>query len=111
PSYQSSVTQSSARRTTPDVSYVADPRTGLAVYDSYGSGGWAVFGGTSVGAPQWAGLVAVANQVHGIPFTGDTQLLPAIYQIYQSANYAADFHDITSGNNGYQAGTGYDLVT
>src|SRR5439155_16330606 len=90
---------------------VADPNTGVTVYDSYGSGGWAVFGGTSVGAPQWAGLIALVNQGRGAPLTGDTQLLPAIYQIYQSSNYSADFHDIVSGNNGYQAGPGYDLVT
>jgi hypothetical protein len=111
PSYQSSVTQSSFRRTNPDVSYVADPNTGLTVYDSYGSGGWVVFGGTSVGAPQWAALVALVDQGRGAALTGDTQTLPAIYKIYKSANYSADFHDILSGNNGYKAGTGYDLVT
>jgi len=111
PSYQSSVTQSSFRRTNPDVSYVADPNTGLTVYDSYGSGGWAVFGGTSVGAPQWAALVALVDQGRGAALTGYTQTLPAIYNIYKSANYSVDFHDVVSGNNGYKAGTGYDLVT
>ncbi|HLJ95775.1 MAG TPA: S53 family peptidase, partial [Gemmataceae bacterium] len=78
PSYQSSVSQSPLHRTIPDVSYVADPNTGLAVYDSYGSGGWAVYGGTSVGAPQWAGLVALVDQGHGSALTGDAQTLPAI---------------------------------
>ena len=37
-----------ARRTVADVSAVADPNTGVAVYDSYNEGGWLVFGGTSV---------------------------------------------------------------
>jgi len=37
-----------ARRTIADVSAVADPATGVAVYDSYGTGGgWRVYGGTS----------------------------------------------------------------
>ncbi len=65
PSYQSGVvTQSSTRRTNPDVSYNADPSVGFAVYDSttykpdYPSSsgaqyGWSWLGGTSVGAPQW----------------------------------------------------------
>src|SRR5262249_57811858 len=37
---------------------------------------------------------------------GRTQTLPAIYSLSSS-----DFHDVTSGNNGYAAGSGYDLVT
>lgn len=111
PSYQSSVTQSLFRRTSPDVSYVADPNTPVSIYDSYGYGGWVAVGGTSAGAPQWAALIALVNQSHGSALTGDTQVLPAIYQIYKSSSYAADFHDIVSGNNGYQAGPGYDLVT
>ncbi len=52
PSFQSGFT--TGNRGTPDVSYDANPSTGIAVYDSYGSGGWAQFGGTSAGAPQWA---------------------------------------------------------
>ena len=74
PSYQSSVvSQSKTKRTNPDVSYDANPNTGLAVYDStisepdYPSSsgaeyGWSEFGGTSVGAPQWAALSAIADQ-------------------------------------------------
>ena len=50
-------------RTTADVSAVADPDTGLAVYDTYGLGpdnGWIVVGGTSASAPFWAGLLALS---------------------------------------------------
>ncbi len=53
PSWQRSL-QSYGTRTNPDVAYDANPSTGVAVYDSYGSGGWAVYGGTSISAPQWA---------------------------------------------------------
>src|SRR5208282_4491906 len=48
-------------RTTPDVSFNADPNTGVAVYDSVpygGQSGWFQVGGTSAATPAWAGLVA-----------------------------------------------------
>ena len=49
------------RRTIADVSAVADPATGVAVYDSYGSGGWTVFGGTSVASPIIGAMYALAS--------------------------------------------------
>lgn len=42
----------------------------------------------------------------GTTLDGSTQTLPFIYKLS-----SADFHDITSGDNGYSAGKGYDLVT
>ncbi len=49
-------------RGTADISAVADPSTGVSVYDTYsGAGGWAVYGGTSVAAPIVAGGIALAN--------------------------------------------------
>jgi len=106
PSYQSSVTQSSKYRTSPDVAYDADPNSGFKVLDSYGSGGWVTVGGTSAGSPQWAALIALADQSRGAPLT-TTQTLSTIYSLPSS-----DFHDITSGNAGsYSAKAGYDLVT
>jgi subtilase family serine protease len=54
-----------SKRTVADVSAVADPSTGVAVYDSYGRGprnkGWMVFGGTSVAAPIIAGMYGIAG--------------------------------------------------
>lgn len=50
-----------ARRTVADVSADADPATGVAVYDSYGSGGWTVFGGTSVASPIIGAMYALAT--------------------------------------------------
>lgn len=54
-----------ARRTVADVAAVADPQTGVAVYDTYKSGGWLVFGGTSVAAPVVAGAYALAGNGGG----------------------------------------------
>ena len=122
PTYQNGVvTQSGTMRTTPDVSYEAGPNQsgslgeGVAVDDSYDypglTGPWIAANGTSVGAPQWAALIAQANQQRHsaslAPLTGYNQTLPLVYSMSST-----DFHDITSGSNGaYTAGAGYDLVT
>jgi fibronectin type 3 domain-containing protein len=113
PSYQNGVvTQSSTSRANPDVSYDANPNTGFAVYDTFGQGGWLQVGGTSASAPQWAALIAIADQGRALAGLGSldgfTQTLPKLYQLAGSG----DFHDITSGSNGaFSAGPGYDLVT
>jgi subtilase family serine protease len=75
-------------RSTVDVSVVADPNTGVAVFSST-AGGWIVAGGTSVGAPLVAGAYALAGNGVG----------PA----YSYAHPRA-FHPI--GGTGYQAATG-----
>ncbi|OLC93889.1 MAG: hypothetical protein AUI92_01925, partial [Thaumarchaeota archaeon 13_1_40CM_3_38_6] len=64
PSYQTGFNSNSGRGV-PDVSYVADPNTGVSIYDSYGYGGWSQAGGTSVGAPQWAAIIAIVNSGGG----------------------------------------------
>lgn len=97
-------------RTVPDVAYNAG--VGMAVYDTFGPDhGWVSIGGTSAGAPQWAALIAIANQGRALAglgtLNGATQTLAAIY-----AAPAADFHDITTGSTQFQAaGPGYDLAT
>ena len=122
PSYQSGLGYSG--RATPDVSYDASPSTGYAVYDSL-EGGWVEVGGTSAGAPQWAGLVAIADQgraAAGLPTlsssstaTSQNNILDLLYATYRngsSSTYASAFHDVTSGSNAAgTAKTGYDLVT
>jgi subtilase family serine protease len=105
----------------PDIAYDASGTTGVLVYDtrppvSGGKGGWYIVGGTSAGAPQWAGLIAIADQMAGRDL-GDIN--PALYQVASNpAMYAADFHDVTAGGNqtdpsipGYSASTGWDAVT
>ncbi len=65
-----------------------------------------LYGGTSFAAPMWAGYVALANQQAAKPLGF---INPAIYSIGVSSSYDSDFHDITSGNNGFPAVTGFDL--
>jgi subtilase family serine protease len=70
------------------------------------------WGGTSFAAPMWAGYLALVNQqaaADGEPTLGFIN--PALYDIGLSSSYDTDFHDITSGNNGFAATTGYDLAT
>lgn len=77
-----------------DVSYDADPNTGVAIYDS-GQSGWLQIGGTSTGAPQWAALVAIAKSAGSGQIDNHN-----IYGAAGGTSYAANFHDITSGQNG-----------
>ncbi len=78
PSWQTNNLSSNAR-TTPDVAFDANPATGVSVYSSVhynGQSGWFTVGGTSVGAPSWAGLIAIANQ--GLAVSGAGSLTGAI---------------------------------
>ena len=115
PAYQLGV-QSTGSRTTPDVSFVADPSTGAWVADPYNldpSNPFEVVGGTSLSAPAWAGLVALTNQ--GRAATGDPNLNQSSPTETQSDLYSlsqADYNVISSGTNGgYNAAAGYNLVT
>jgi subtilase family serine protease len=71
------------------------------------------YGGTSFAAPMWAGYLALANEQ--LLLNGGTSTLgfidPTLYTIGLGSSYDTDFHDITSGSNGYQATVGYDLAT
>ncbi|MFC9284911.1 putative Ig domain-containing protein [Streptomyces collinus] len=105
PSWQTDA--SCSKRMEADVSAVADPATGVAVYDTYGGSGWAVYGGTSASAPIIAGVYALA----GTPASGD---YPAKYPYAHTGN----LYDVTSGSNGScttsyfcTARTGYDGPT
>jgi subtilase family serine protease len=115
----------------PDIAYQASSRTGVLVRltEPYPPGatttgcggatpcstGWYVVGGTSSGSPQWAGIVAMADQMAGrdLGFIN-----PALYRIAADpAKYATDFNDVTTGcNDTFAAGTyctspGWDAVT
>jgi hypothetical protein len=120
PSFQTGlVTQTSTARAVPDVAYDASPSTGVAVYDSYTYEGetldWVEIGGTSVGAPSWSALLAIADQGRALGgeaalnSTGPQQVMDILYQ------NTSDLHDITTGtsdgNPHYSAGPGYDYVT
>jgi hypothetical protein len=120
-------------REVPDVALEADPSTGYEIFCTAvvsGSSGpcnpnaaWITVGGTSAGAPMWAGMIALANEksLHDGNFNLGF-LNPLLYQIGQnnsSTSYSNDFHDVQlgnnyttgDGNNEYQATAGYDMVT
>jgi uncharacterized repeat protein (TIGR03803 family) len=105
PSYQSGW-WSGPGRGVPDVAYDADPNTGVPIFMT--GAGWVQIGGTSIGAPQWAALCAVANSLR----LQSINSAPGVFYSLATANYTAYFHDIVSGSNGaYSASPGYDLVT
>jgi hypothetical protein len=102
-------------RNIPDVAIEANTDNWYCINGNPCTGG---LGGTSLAAPRWAGFLALVNEQaanNGNPSVGF--LNPTIYAIGTGANYDSDFHDITTGNNndkgtgGYNAVTGYDLVT
>ncbi|MDX6297636.1 MAG: hypothetical protein QOI51_1493 [Nocardioidaceae bacterium] len=107
PSWQTSATACS-HKAVADVSAVADPNTGVAVYDSTsyrGSVGWLVFGGTSASSPIIASVYAQS---------GNTAGYPASY----TWAHTSSLNDVTSGSNGTcspsvwcHAGTGWDGPT
>ena len=134
PDYQNSLPAGStpigASRGVPDIAYQASSHTGVLVYDTAPgdaaggvvcpggtpcSAGWYVVGGTSASAPQWAGLVAIADQMAG---HGLGLINPKLYSLASGPNYGDYFYDVTTGNNqadatipGFNATTGWDPVT
>jgi kumamolisin len=108
PGYQSSIsTIVASRRGVPDLSAVADPNTGVWVYDS-GNGGWWIVGGTSASAPILAGIVNLAGH-----FASSTS--SELTTIYNNMALAADFRDTATGfcgpYMGYSTVKGWDFCT
>ncbi len=103
PPWQLGVAPANGERATPDVAMDA----GTPAVIVYG-GAYKSVGGTSLGTPIWAGIAALADE---FAHSRLGLLTPALYGLYASANYSLAFHDITSGNNGYPAGVGWDPVT
>jgi subtilase family serine protease len=89
PSFQASITTGCGNRAEADVSAVADPNTGVAVYNTYQAPGWQVYGGTSASAPIIASVYALA----GAPGAPDS---PNAYPY----SHTSSLYDVTSGNNG-----------
>lgn len=108
---------SGAYRATPDVAFDADMTSGVAIYDStpyQGISGWVVIGGTSLGAPCWAGVINCIIAQRG-PFKSTADLQTYIYDVAGRTSYTNPFccyRDITKGKAGsFSAGPGYDFVT
>ena len=90
PAWQSVISSTvCSRRADADVSAVADPATGVAVYQTYGGGGWSVYGGTSAAAPLIASVYALA----GTPGSTDK---PSSWPYANTGS----LNDVTTGNNG-----------
>jgi hypothetical protein len=115
PAYQSANGVNFGARGTPDVSMDANPNTGVLVIDSYDNAtNFLEVGGTSLASPMWAGVIGLADGTSisgGGTSLSTTSVLNSLYGTYNSANYGTDFHDVTTGNNGFAAGVGYDLAT
>jgi subtilase family serine protease len=131
PRYQSNAVGGRARGV-PDIAYSASLGHSILVImtctpaevDVCGGSGTFVFGfgGTSAGSPQWAGLVALSNQVAGKRLGA---INPTLYDVASSSRAGSMFHDVTTGNNdvpadpavpgtpinGFDARRGWDAVT
>lgn len=125
PFYQDALIRNK-QRGVPDVSYSAAVLHGLLTYLNIpgltsADGAYYLFGGTSAGSPQWAALIAIADQktVYNLGFVN-----AGLYRIGQFRNhYSASFFDVTTGNNavpassgqpaipGFSAGPGWDAAT
>lgn len=107
PLWQTTVADFSAtgcgeERSIADVAAIADPETGVDVYDSTPEGngsptGWGVWGGTSVASPIVAAEFALAGGSHGVPYPAAT--------VYSHAGEADALYDVVAGANGTCAGT------
>jgi subtilase family serine protease len=96
PPFQTGVATNCARRGVADVAAVADPNTGVAVADTFGTGGtFFVFGGTSVSAPIIAAVYALA----GTPAANSTP------NAFPYAHTSSLF-DVTSGTNARRCRSG-----
>jgi len=87
-------------RTTADVSYNADIDGGVLVYWSTVGAGFYIVGGTSAGSPQWAAVIALANQYHSTS-------LGFVNPILYSLAGTSAFHDVTNGTNSFEPGLGF----
>ena len=126
PSYQQGTIHGGKQRGVPDVAYNAAVLHGVLTYLNIPGvpAGFYRFGGTSAGSPQWAAILAIADEQAGnnLGFINK-----ALYHIGQAkSHYAASFHDVTSGTNsaveydssnnpvtvlGFNAGSGWDATT
>jgi subtilase family serine protease len=115
PAFQSSNGVNYGARSIPDVSMDANPNTGVLVIDSDDNAeDFLEVGGTSLASPMWAGVIDLADAksiAGGGTALSTSTVQSTLYGTYNSPNYSTDFHDITTGNNGFAAGVGYDLAT
>jgi len=115
PPYQALNGVNFGARSIPDVALDADPNTGVMVL-SIDDGFYYLVGGTSLATPMFAGFLAdvdTARVTAGKAKLGSSLavLNPELYSLGNSSLYHYSYFDVISGNNGFSAGPGYDLVT
>jgi autotransporter-associated beta strand protein len=122
PAWQDGV-NSSGNRSVPDVAF--DAGTSVVIYDSdnLSSGGgsaWFPVVGTSIGAPAWSAIFAIADQMRGtvgLPSLNSTSTVGAndtqslLYSLPTTGTQAALNDDFSGSNGAYSASNGYNLVT
>jgi subtilase family serine protease len=108
-------------RTTPDMSFDADPASGAWVFSGFGMGGWGVVGGTSLSSPALAGIVNRMGNKLGSVFltpatnggdwfsTWENNLLYS--QLATAKAYKSNFYDVKTGSNGVKAVASWDYCT
>jgi subtilase family serine protease len=109
-----------ASRQTPDISFNADPASGVEIFDcAYASGTCYYYrvGGTSVSSPSLAGIVnSSANKLGTACSKGacyysaeENNLIYADYLAVKE--FSKNYYDVTAGSNGCSVGTGWDYCT
>jgi hypothetical protein len=113
PAYQQAV-QSTGQRSVPDVAFDGDPNTGTQIYftpapvngswQAGSKGSWYVIGGTSLGAPAWAGIIAILDQGRVLAgrsnLSGPTQTLPSLYGLASGSPSSDAFHPVAASPAG-----------
>jgi len=102
PMYQNGL-NGSAMRSVPDIAVAADPRAGVALCeaDAGGCPTGLIYGGTSMAAPEMAGMVALLNEVLG---SNIGEVNPVLYSLqgtnafHSAASMASDFAHVGLGS-------------
>ncbi len=113
PAFQKGLIKKDKHRDVPDISFGASPATPGFFFggrDNHGAPAVVCcIGGTSVGAPAWAGISQLISQANGSPIGN---LNTRIYQLGALADGATTgIRDVTSGNSGFNGVTGFSATT
>jgi subtilase family serine protease len=120
PAYQKALSTSITKRRVADVAMDSDPYTGqyVGITVPGGAFGFMSGGGTSIAAPEWAGLLAIASAQRALvslPVLTSVQTALYLNVLPSATAYSQSFLDVTSGANGSCSGctasTGYDIST
>jgi len=95
-----------SKRTVADVSAVADPNTGVSVYDTYQQPGWLVFGGTSVSSPIIASVFALAGNESSINPGYPYSHTSGLFDVIKGSNGRCGGSYLCTGKKGYDGPSG-----